>query len=54
MKMKEKWFIKRHKRNEISWKIIQVDKDEQKLRFIKRGNLIKLRKMRKRKVRYIS
>ena len=34
--MREYWFIKRHKRHEIPWKIIQVEKDEQKWRFIKR------------------
>ena len=47
--VREYWFIKRHERHEIQWKIIQVEKDEQKWRFIKRRNLIKLRKMRKRK-----
>ena len=47
--VREYWFIKRHKRYEIPWKIIQVEKDEQTWRFIKRRNLIKLRKMRKRK-----
>ena len=33
--MREYWFIKRHKRHEIPWKIVQVEKDEQKWRFIK-------------------
>ena len=33
---REYWFIKRHKRHEIPWKIIQVEKDEQKWRFIKK------------------
>ena len=47
--VREYWFIKRHERHEIQWKIIQVEKDEKKWRFIKRRNLIKLRKMRKRK-----
>ena len=47
--MREYWFINRHKRREIPWKIIQVEKDEQTWRFTKRRNLIKLRKMRKRK-----
>ena len=33
--MREYWFIKRHERHEIPWKIIQVVKDEKKWRFIK-------------------
>ena len=30
--MKEKWFIKWHKRHEIPWKIIQVERDAQKMK----------------------
>ena len=33
--VREYWFVKRHKGHEIPWKIIQVEKDEQKWRFIK-------------------
>ena len=33
--MREYWFIKRHEKREIPWKIIQVVKDEKKWRFIK-------------------
>ena len=55
IKMREKWYIKRHKRHEIPWKIIQVEREEQKKwRFIIRRNSIKLRKIRKEKARYIS
>ena len=42
-------FSSSSKRILILGKIIQVEKDEQKWRFIKRRNLVKLRKMRKRK-----
>ena len=54
MKMKEKWFIKRHKRNEISWKITQVEKDEQNWRFIKSKIQSNWVRQGKKKLRYIS
>ena len=52
--MREYWFINRHKRHEIPWKIIQVEKDEQKWRFIKRKIQSNWGRWGKENVRYIS
>ena len=52
--MREYWFINRHKRREIPWKIIQVEKDEQKWRFIKRKIQSNWGRWGKENVRYIS
>ena len=52
--VREYWFIKRHKRHEIPWKLIQVEKDEQKWRFIKSKIQSNWGRWEKEKVRYIS
>ena len=53
--MREYWFIKRHKRHEIPWKIIQVEKDEKKMKIHQEKKFNQIEEDEEKKiVRYMS